>query len=107
MAVDFAPLNDGSHKSRLEAQVTGTGKAWIATNGKTIRGTWKKSGFRAKTRFFDRKRQPGDADARPDLRPGRSQEHEDHRQGRQGAAATAGVLVTPGGLYGALGRPIS
>jgi hypothetical protein len=54
MAVRFAPLNDGSHKSRLEAQVTGSGKAWIATNGKTIRGTWKKKGFRTKTRFFDR-----------------------------------------------------
>jgi Protein of unknown function (DUF3048) N-terminal domain/Protein of unknown function (DUF3048) C-terminal domain len=54
MAVRFAPLNDGSHKSRLEAQVTGSGKAWISTNGKTIRGTWKKPGFRAKTRFFDR-----------------------------------------------------
>ena len=54
MAVRFAPLNDGSHKSRLEAQVTGTGKAWISTNGKTIRGTWKKPGFRGKTQFFDK-----------------------------------------------------
>ena len=40
MAVRFGPLNDGSNKHRLEAQVTGSGKAWIATNGKTISGTW-------------------------------------------------------------------
>ena len=53
-SVRFAPLNDGSHKHRLEAQVTGTGKAWISTNGKTIRGTWKKPGSGRKTQFFDR-----------------------------------------------------
>jgi hypothetical protein len=58
MAVHFGRLNDGSHKSRLEAQVTGSGKAWIATNGKTIRGTWKKSKFNGKTRFFDKSGKP-------------------------------------------------
>src|SRR6478736_6059377 len=31
MLVSFAPLNDGTHKHRLEAQFTGTGTAWIAT----------------------------------------------------------------------------
>jgi hypothetical protein len=42
MAVKFAPLNDGSTKHRLEAQLTGTGTAWIATNGHTVKGTWRK-----------------------------------------------------------------
>ena len=58
MTVHFAPLNDGSSHHRLEAQVTGTGKAWIATNGKTIKGTWKKSKFNGKTRFFDKQGNP-------------------------------------------------
>jgi hypothetical protein len=58
MAVRFAPLNDGSHKNRLEAQFVGTGPAWIATNGKTIKGTWKKASFKAPTRFFDRAGNP-------------------------------------------------
>jgi Protein of unknown function (DUF3048) N-terminal domain/Protein of unknown function (DUF3048) C-terminal domain len=53
MLMSFAPLIDGSHKHRLEAQVTGSGVAWIATNGTTIRGTWKKASLTAPTRFFD------------------------------------------------------
>jgi hypothetical protein len=53
MLMSFGPLNDGSHKHRLEAQVTGSGRAWIATNGTTIRGTWKKASLTAPTRFFD------------------------------------------------------
>ena len=85
MAVRFAPLNDGSHKSRLEAQVTGSGKAWISTNGKTIRGTWKKPGFRGKTQFFDQNGNKVTLTARPDLRPGRAAEREDHRHARPGA----------------------
>ena len=107
MAVSFAPLNDGSHKSRLEAQVTGTGKAWIATNGKTIRGTWKKSGFKSKTRFFDRKGNP------VTLTPGQTFVQVVPRsttitvKDGKVPAPTTGVLVTPGGLYGAVGRPIS
>jgi hypothetical protein len=42
MAVRFAPLDDGSRKHRLEAQLTGSGTAWIATNGHTVKGTWRK-----------------------------------------------------------------
>ena len=43
MRMNFGPLNDGHpNKHRLEANVVGTGKAWIATNGKTIKGTWRK-----------------------------------------------------------------
>ena len=52
MVVSFGPLNDGSRKNRLEAKFTGTGRAWIATNGKTIKGTWKKSSLKGKTRFY-------------------------------------------------------
>ena len=44
MRMSFGPLNDGSHKGRLEAKVIGSGTAWISTNGKTIKGTWKKTG---------------------------------------------------------------
>ena len=53
MLMSFAPLNDGSHKHRLEAKVVGSGTAWIATNGTTIKGTWKKSALTSPTRFFD------------------------------------------------------
>jgi hypothetical protein len=52
MLMRFAPLNDGSPKHRLEADFTGTGKAWIATNGRTIIGTWRKDSLTAPTQFF-------------------------------------------------------
>lgn len=55
MAMRFGPLNDGSNKGRLEARFTGEGPAWIATNGKTIKGTWRKKSMTAPTLFFDRK----------------------------------------------------
>jgi hypothetical protein len=53
MVVRFGPLNDGSAKHRLEAQVIGSGSAWIATNGRTIKGTWRKSSLTAPTTFRD------------------------------------------------------
>jgi hypothetical protein len=53
MLMRFGPLNDGSKKHRLEAQVVGSGTAWIATNGTTIKGTWKKASLTKPTRFFD------------------------------------------------------
>jgi hypothetical protein len=53
MMVSFGPLNDGSNKHRLEAKNVGSGKAWIATNGRTIQGTWKKSSLAGPTRFYD------------------------------------------------------
>jgi hypothetical protein len=52
MLMSFAPLNDGSKKHRLEAQFTGKGTAWIATNGTTVKGTWKKDSMTGPTRFF-------------------------------------------------------
>ncbi len=54
MRMAFGPLNDGHpDKHRLEAQVVGKGKAWISTNGRTIKGTWVKTGLKKPTRFFD------------------------------------------------------
>ena len=40
MTMSFGPLNDGSHKHRLEANFIGKGTAWVSTNGRTIKGTW-------------------------------------------------------------------
>lgn len=53
MLVSFGPLNDGSNKHRLEAKDVGHGKAWIATNGRTIMGTWKKAAQASPTLFYD------------------------------------------------------
>ena len=54
MTVVFGPLNNGHpNKKRLEAQNIGSGPAWIATNGVTVRGTWRKDSIDAPTRFYD------------------------------------------------------
>jgi hypothetical protein len=54
MVMHFGPLNDGHpQKHRLEADVIGSGKAWISTNGVTIAGTWKKTSLTSPTRFYD------------------------------------------------------
>ena len=54
MIMKFGPLNDGHpNKHRLEAQVVGQGKAFIATNGHTIAGTWRKKSMTAPTLFYD------------------------------------------------------
>jgi hypothetical protein len=59
MLVHFGPLNDGHPiKHRLEATIIGKGTAWIATNGQTIKGTWRKDGLTKPTRFFDAAGQP-------------------------------------------------
>ena len=50
MVVRFVPLGDKKH--RLDGQVTGSGTAWIATNGVTVKGTWKKKSFTAPTHFY-------------------------------------------------------
>jgi len=50
MKVTFVPIGDKKH--RLDGHITGTGPAWIATNGITVKGTWKKKDFDAPTRFF-------------------------------------------------------
>jgi hypothetical protein len=58
MVMSFGPLNDGSKKHRLEAQFVGKGPAWISTNGKTIKGTWRKRTMTDPTRFYDAAGQP-------------------------------------------------
>ena len=57
---------------RLEADIIGTGKAWIATNGQTIKGTWRKKRSTEPTQFFDADGNAGHADRRPDVHPGHS-----------------------------------
>jgi len=58
MRMHFGPLGDNPHKGRLEADVIGSGKAWISTNGKTIVGTWKKTSVTSPTQFFDSQGRP-------------------------------------------------
>ncbi len=58
MLMSFAPLNDGSNLQRVEAQIVGGGKAWIATNGRTIEGTWTKTSLEGPTRFYDEAGKP-------------------------------------------------
>ena len=54
MLMRFGPLNDGHpQKHRLEATVVGSGAAWISTNGKTIKGTWRKKSLTAPTKFYN------------------------------------------------------
>lgn len=54
MRMVFGPLNDGEPlKGRLEANVVGSGTAWIATGGITIKGTWRKTSLTAPTLFYD------------------------------------------------------
>jgi hypothetical protein len=49
----FGPLNDGHpQKHRLEAQNVGKGVAWIATNGHTVKGQWRKASPTAPTLLF-------------------------------------------------------
>lgn len=56
MLMRFGPLNDGHPgKRRLEAQVVGSGVAWISTNGRTIKGTWRKASLTGPTKFYDRR----------------------------------------------------
>lgn len=59
MLVEFAPLRDGHpEKGRLEADVIGSGSAWIATGGRTIEGRWRKASTIGSTRFFDTNGRP-------------------------------------------------
>ncbi len=55
MFMQFGPLNDGDPpiKRRLEAEIIGKGKAWMATNGRTTAGTLVKKTIDRPTRFFD------------------------------------------------------
>ena len=49
----FGPLNDGHpQKHRLEAQDVGKGVAYIATNGHTVKGQWRKASPTAPTLLY-------------------------------------------------------
>jgi len=56
MMVPFVPLGD--HKHRLDGLVTGSGTAYIFSNGKVTKGTWAKKSFTSPTRFFDKAGNP-------------------------------------------------
>jgi len=58
MLMVFAPLKDGTAKKRLEADYVGSGPAWIATNGRTIKGSWRKKAIDEPTLFFDAAGEP-------------------------------------------------
>jgi hypothetical protein len=59
MVMRFGPLSDNNPKKhRLEAQILGSGPAWISTNGKTIKGTWKKTSLKSPTQFFNKAGKP-------------------------------------------------
>lgn len=47
----FAPVLNDTH-DRLEARNVGKGEAWIATNGVTVKGTWRKASQTAPTLLF-------------------------------------------------------
>jgi len=51
----FGPLTNDKNpaKDRQEAANVGKGQAWIATNGRTIKGTWRKASPTAPTLLFD------------------------------------------------------
>ncbi len=54
MFVRFGALNDGNpDKGRLEADFIGSGKAYVATNGRTVAARWVKPSLTAPTRFLD------------------------------------------------------
>jgi hypothetical protein len=55
----FGALNDGHpQKHRLEAADVGEGEAYVATNGRTIKGTWRKATSTAPTLLFGPDGQP-------------------------------------------------
>ena len=86
MFMSFAPLNDGSKKHRLEAQFTGKGTAWIATNGKAVKGTWKKNSMTGTTRFFTKDGKPVTLTMGQTFVQVVSDRDEAHDQERQGSA---------------------
>jgi hypothetical protein len=49
---------EGTGHGRLEADYIGSGTAWIATNGRTVKGTWRKEGETDPTRFYDAAGEP-------------------------------------------------
>lgn len=57
MEVAFGLLGPGQH-GRLEAANVGSGRAWVATNGVIVAGTWSKSSVTAPTLLLDEQGRP-------------------------------------------------
>ncbi len=54
IVMHFGPLNDGHpQKHRLEANFVGSGRAWVFTNGRAVRATWRKKSFTGPTLLYD------------------------------------------------------
>ena len=70
-----------ARQAPARGRVVGKGKAWIATNGQTIKGTWEEVADRADP-VLRRGRQPGHADRRPDVRPGHAAQRLDGHRSR-------------------------
>jgi hypothetical protein len=59
MFVRFGLLNDAHpEKGRLEAEFIGSGRAYVATNGRTVTARWIKTSMTAPTRFVDSRGNP-------------------------------------------------
>ena len=103
MFVRFGRLANDPHpeKLRLEAEFVGSGRAYVATNGRTISARWVKS-VAHRADAIPRREGPTDrADARPDVHPGHADRLARHDHARQGAATSPAVdhgPPSPGGL---------
>ena len=84
MEVGFGLLGAGQ-KGRLEAANVGSGRAWIATNGTIVRGTWKKTSAGEPHPLLRSRREAGHPHPGPDVRPGDAGRH-----ARQGGQRDAG-----------------
>jgi len=51
-------LNDGSGKDRKDVKYLGSGRAYVFTNGKVVKGTWKKKSLTAPTLLYGPDGQP-------------------------------------------------
>ena len=45
--------NDPSDQGRLEARTIGSGEAWVSSNGRTVKGEWRKASATAPTLLYD------------------------------------------------------
>ena len=109
MEVAFGLLGAGQ-KGRLEAANVGSGRAWIATNGIVVRGTWKKLVRREPHPVLRRGGEGRPPHGRPDVRSGDAHGLAD--QGGQGHAHQARHAVAVGdarpiGSWGAVADPLA
>ena len=109
MEVRFGSLGARQH-GRLEAANIGSGRAWIATNGIIVKGTWKKSSVARPDPLLRSRRQAGHPHPGPDVRPGDAgrlarqggQRQADHRSRARRPTAGSSSLA---GRPASRGRP--